>query len=70
MFFFVAPSKWNAFSKELKKPSDLRTFKHSLKDTLKAADDLKTNKEVYEVMFLICKCIYILKVCSIPYTLR
>ena len=70
IIFFVAPSNWNAFPKKLKKPSDLRTFKLSLKNTLKAADDLKTNKEVYEAMSLICKSMYILKVYSIPYTLR
>ena len=54
---------------KLKRRSNLRTFKHSLKDTLKASDDFK-NKEVNEVMFLICKSIYILKVYSILYTLR
>ena len=31
---------------------------------------LKANKKVYEVMFLICKSMYILEVCSTHYTLR
>ena len=43
-----------------------------VKDTLKAFDDFKSkSKKVYEVMFLTCKSMYILKVYSIHYnTLR
>ena len=42
-----------------------------IKGTLKAFDDLNEKSEkVYEVMFLICKRIYILKVYSTHYTLR
>ena len=48
---------------------DRNTFE-LFKDTLKAANDFKNKHEVYEVMFLICKCIYtyILKVYSIHCT--
>ena len=38
----------------------------ALHDTLKAFDDFE-NKQVYQVTFLICKSIYILKVYSIHY---
>ena len=42
-----------------------------IKGTLKAFDDLNEKSEkVHEVMFLICKRIYILKVYSTHYTLR
>ena len=42
-----------------------------IKDTLKAFDDLKKKKtKVYEVMILICKRKYILKIYSMHYILR
>ena len=39
------------------------------KDTLKAFDDFKNKQNKYEVIFLMCKSTYILKVYSIHYTL-
>ena len=47
---------------------DRNTFE-LFKHTLKALNDFKNKHEVYEVMFLICKCIYtyILKAYSIHY---
>ena len=45
-------------------------FHKGFKDTLKAFDDLKRSKKVYEVMFFICKSMFILKVYSVHYTLR
>ena len=43
-----------------------------IKDTLKAFEDFKNKKKVYEVMLvlLICKGMYVLKVYSMHYTLR
>ena len=40
------------------------------KDTLKAFDDFKKKPKGYEVIFLLCKSMYILKLYLIQYTLR
>ena len=43
---------------------------HTLKDKLKAFDDFKNKQKGYQIMFLISKSMYVLKLNSIHYTLR
>ena len=72
MFCHYATFKISPISK-IATFSEDRSFlnpRSHLKDTLKAFDDFKATKVYYEVMFLICKSTYILKVYLIHYTLR
>ena len=58
-------------SRHGRKYSKYKMMVTCIKDTLKAFDNLKKKAKKYmKYCFLICKSIYILKVCSIHYTLR